>query len=153
MIVVKGWACALEVETGRADVRQVVTMPARWGMLHDPDGTTRSKCEVFFAPFRELRRPAPDAMVSSRTRRYLGEHYAARLVEVDLPRAGWKEEGKVTMIWYTRAGNRGKHASNERYVHPFRSWAGAVRLARSGHVRRITLGAFCVIDDRGFVFP
>ena len=57
------------------------------------------------------------------------------------------------MIWYTRTGDRGVDSRNERYVHPFRSWGGKVLLARSGEIRRITLGAFSVLDDRGFVFP
>jgi hypothetical protein len=151
MMVVKGTRVELELKDERRIV--IMKLPPKWGMIHDPDGATRSKCEVFFAPFEELRKAAPDDMISARTKRYLGDTYDARLVKVDLPTGGWREEAIVSVIWYTRAGARGNRARNERYVHPFRAWAGAVRLSRSGDVRRITLGSFCVIDDRGFVFP
>ena len=150
MMIVKGTRVELERLDG-----SILKIPARYGMLHDPEGAQRARCEVFFAPFTELRR-VPET-VTPAAKRYLGDNYEARLVRTDIPRSGWVDAGLVKTIWYTRNGNRGKHRPNEDFVHPFRSpipfRKNPVPLSRSGRVYRISLGTGCVIDDRGFVFP
>ena len=150
MMVVKGTHVALKRGDG-----SVLELPARYGMLHDPEGAVRKRCEVFFAPFSEVRREPPE--LSAAARRYLGDHYEVRLVRTDIPKSGWVDKGLVTTIWYRRNGNRGKYKANEDFVHPFRSPIPFVKkpvmLSKSGRVYRIDLGTGAVIDDRGFVFP
>jgi hypothetical protein len=149
-MVVKATHVELELASGRT-----VVLPTRYGMLHDPDAEVRPKCEVYLAPYTLLPGPAP--ALSRKARRYLGDHYEGRPARTSLPAAGWRPEGEVRTIWYRRAGNRGHARPREDYAHGFRErftfWRTPVVLERSGTVRRLNLGRFCVIDDRGFVFP
>jgi hypothetical protein len=150
MIVVKATHVVFE-----RDDRTKLTIPASYGMLHDPEGESRPKCEVYFAPYTILRREPPT--LSAAARRYLGANYDARLARTDLPIAGWSEVGMVRTIWYKRNGERGVARPREDFVHPFRTvipfWRKSLLLEKSGRAYRLSLGAFCSIDDRGFVFP
>lgn len=150
MIVVKG----THVEFERED-RTVLKLPATYGMLHDPEGADRPKCEVFFAPYVLLKGDPPD--LSRAARAYLGENYDARPARTDLPVTEYADLCLVRTIWYVRNGDRGVRGSNERFVHPFRTripfWKKSLPLSKNGRSYRLVLGPYCTIDDRGFVFP
>ena len=144
MIIVKGD----EVSFVRADSARAIRLPATYKMVHDPDGESLPKCEVYFGPVTMTR---AKAKMTSAASQYLGRKYEGRLARLNPPSGGWKPAAQVSMIHYRRWGHRGVDGPREMFKHPFKG--SPLTLERSGRFYRIALGRICFLDDRGFVFP
>ena len=143
-VLVKGTHVWFVTDTGGK-----VRMPTSYGMCHDPEGTDRARCEVFFCAFR---RTGKVAELTRKARNYLGPDYVGHVTKIDVPRDGWHEVARVKTIRYRRWGDVGIRSANEEFRHEFRS--APLPLSKSGRCYRIELGAvFCLLDDRGFIFP
>lgn len=138
-IIVKGSHVVFRMEDG-----SMKRLPPLYGVIHDPEGTSLPKCEVFFGPFRMTKKPIEKTW---RARHYFGKDYDAHAAVVDVPRAGWNPVGRVTeILLYWRPGK-----DEDLYKHPFRS--APQPLEKSGHFYRLVFPGNCVYDDRGIVFP
>jgi len=140
-IVIKGSRVVFILSDGRK-----VRLPPSYGIIHDPEGTSFSKCEVFFGPYRKTRRVAESP--SRKARQYFGPKYTPKEAIVDVPKGPWKSVGEVVEILYERT--KGSQYAGK-YFHPFKSFAP--ELSKSGRHYRLALRNGCIVDDRGFVFP
>lgn len=137
MIVVKGDRVAFGIEGGGRK-----KIPARYGIIHDPEGKDLPRCEVFFGPYRVV---AGRPEISRAAHKYFRDGYVPKCVTVDVPTGPWEPAAQVTHIYYFRRGMiRGG------FNHPFRR---GVELSKCGSWYRLALKNGCIVDDRGFVFP
>jgi hypothetical protein len=131
---------AFDMEDGRR-----LKLPSKYGTIHDQDGTILPKCDVFFGPWKKTQHPAE---MSRNQRRYFGADHQAKLAKLPkIPIDGWKEIGKVVMIYYVRRGVRAPGG----FHHPFKSRQPT--LFKNGRFYKLSLGSGCIVDDRGYVFP
>jgi hypothetical protein len=124
---------------------KLISLPAAYGMFHDPSGRDLPKCTLFFGPWKKTNRPV-DASLSHR--RYLGSKGPLKLAIIpEIPRDGWEQVAKVVKIFYKRRGTRAPYG----FYHPFKG--KPLSLSRSGRFYRLSLGGGCMVDDRGISFP
>lgn len=121
-------------------------LPAKYGTIRDEGGVVLPKCDVFFGPFRVTRKKVE---MSRSHRRYFGSDYEGSLATLPkIPREGWKVIGKVSKIFYLR---RGKYAPGG-FHHTFDA-SHQPTLSKNGKFLKLSLGAGCIVDARGYVFP
>jgi hypothetical protein len=137
-----------------------VSAPRGTSMLHDPKGTKWGKCSLLFAGFTPGEREPTDAEAEGEPRYYLGKQHKMMVGRVELPPralSSWEKIGRVKQIFYTRLGSKAPGY----YKHPF-GVRTALMLWRKGKMpvlykrgscMRLELGADCLLDDRGIVFP
>ena len=142
MILIKGDALIFQTDTGR-----MIDLPTKSGIIHDPDGEDRPKCEVFFGPYRILRQ-RPTGTTRAATK-YFGSRYKPAMATVDLPKGPWEPIAKVVKIFYKRGLRGADHAGG--FHHPFARTP--LTLSKCGRYWRLSLPQGCIVDDRGFVFP
>ncbi len=140
-IIIKGSKVVFILSSGRR-----VRLPPSYGIIHDPDGKSLPRCEVFFGPYRKTKRVANDP--SRKARQYFGTNYVPREATVAVPDGPWQPVGEVDEILYERTKGS-KYAA--KYFHPFKKFSP--ELSRSGRYYRLALKNGCIVDDRGFVFP
>lgn len=153
MIYVKGDHVAFEMEDGRTIVPR-----ASAGMMQDPEGKSWPVCSVIVGPYEKTSKPLEHNATSAH---YYGADYRLRGCRVHLPPrslGGWRDQGRVSVIYYVRSGNRAPPRAIAR--HRFGAGWEAIfigsRLATlyaRGPWHRLELGTGCVVDDRGFVVP
>jgi hypothetical protein len=126
-----------------------IYLPAHYATFHDQSGEVLPKCDVFFGPYRK--HPGKASMGRSHSR-YFGSKHKAELANIgDIPIDGWRPIGKVEQIFYVRRGKRAPGG----FHHPYQSKQPTLYEIYD-HGRRIyklSLGAGCLVDDRGFVYP
>jgi hypothetical protein len=146
-IVVKGDRVlfATRADAPLQPTRDCLRLPARYGIIHDPDGTDLRRCTVYFGPYRTI---GGKPTLTRAARAYFGPHYAAKPIAVNPPGddARWTSVAPVYVIFYRRKGFRAGG-----YHHPFRR--APLTLEKSGPFYRLYLPGTCIVDDRGFVFP
>lgn len=144
MLTAKGYRVAFEV-AGR-----IVKAPARYAILHDPEGKAWPRCSVLVALFQRGGGHVEDADAE----RYFG--YPPREGSYFTPPhalSEWKRVGEVSRIDYWRPGEyEGK------WFHPFKDggWVFKAKLPvlyRRGRLLRLELHDGCVLSWRGFQWP
>jgi hypothetical protein len=123
---------------------KVISLPAAYGIIHDPEGEHFDRCECFFGPYKSTQRKVE---MTSKAKAYMGPSYPARFAVVDVPRGPWNSVGEVAQIFYRRPGRY-----SGKYFHPFKD-GYAPTLSKCGRFYRLSLPGGCIVDDRGFVFP
>jgi hypothetical protein len=149
MSVSKPPSPSIRVEANRVKFEssdgKLISLPAAYGMFHDPSGRDLPKCTLYFGPWKRTNRPV-DANLSHR--RYLGSKGPLKLAIIpEIPRDGWEQVAKVVKIFYKRRGTRAPHG----FYHPFKG--KPLTLSKNGRFYRLTLGGGCLVDDRGISFP
>jgi hypothetical protein len=145
----KPTSSSIQIESNRVAFEmsdgKILKLPAGYGTIHDPDGTLLPKCDVFFGPFKKTGRKAE---MTRSQRRYFGSDYKAKLATLpNIPREGWKPlKTKVVQIFYVRRGTRAPGG----FHHPFKR---GLTLSKNGRLYKLSAGAGCLIDDRGYVYP
>ena len=147
MLLAKGWAVALTLESGRK-----VRGAHGAALLHDESGRDWPKCSGLVMPVRKTKRPLSD----SNAKRYFGNEYNVREAVVTLPTqqlSAWDLIGHVTQIDYSRLGQY-----EDDFYHPFSRtgwiWKSPYpRLYRLDRKLRLDLGSGCVWNWRGIVTP
>jgi hypothetical protein len=142
MIVIKGSHVRFELADG-----SIVHPPASFGMIHDPDGETLSKCDVYVGPYKKGRKEVP---LTRHARSYFGRSYVTRSANVDVPGGPWNPVGDVVQIFYRRPATTqtAKHRGN--YFHKMKKPVG---LSKCRSFYRLELPDGCIVNERGFVFP
>lgn len=141
MIRIKGTHIKFEMVSGK-----LIALPSSFGIMHDPEGRDIPRCAVHFGPYT---RTGSKVEPTSADRAYFGDDYRPDQVVVDLPEGAWNPIGEVVQIFYRR---RGKFEGN--YRHSFKRVAKPTLLKHaSKKFYKFEMTSFCIIDDRGFVFP
>lgn len=143
MILVKGDRVQFLTTDGN-----MIVLPSSAGIIHDPEGEERPRCEVFFGPYK-LQRKRPVPRITRAAVKYYGRHYQPTVALIDLPHGPWRPIAHVTKIFYKRGLRGAQHAGG--FHHPFAR--APLTLEKSGKFYRLSLPGGCIVDDRGFVFP
>jgi hypothetical protein len=139
MILIKGKEVRCEMSDG-----SIFHPPARYGLIHDPDGKQLPKCYVFIGPYKTSKKPVE---MTSDAKSYFGSDYKPTGAVVDVPDGDWHPMGDVVQIFYKREGKyKGK------YFHLFAKRTTVV-LSRCKSHFRLELPSGCIVNWRGFVYP
>jgi hypothetical protein len=146
VIYVKGSHIKFELVSG-----EILSLPKSFGIIHDQEGQDIPRCEVYFGPFKVIGR---DAGLTPAARAYFGDAYHPDRVSVDLPEGSWNPISEVVQIFYRRPSGVRVAKHTGKYHHPFKKVARPT-LLKAAHERfyKFEMTSFCIIDDRGFVFP
>jgi hypothetical protein len=129
--------------------------PAGYGIIHDPDGESLPKCDVFIGPFKKSRRPAE---MTRAAKAYFGSKYPGLQGSVNVPIDGpWTPIGETNQIWYRRGVDGRPALAKAPYYHPFYKRG---RKAKALILHRgprgflwLSLPSGCILNERGFVWP
>lgn len=124
---------------------RLVRPPPSFRTLHDPEGKGLPKCDVYFAPVKQT---GQKVSMGRSGRRYFGKETGTISILPKLKAGSWKVVGKVAVIYYVRLGKRARGGFN----HPFKSRQPTLSKSSQGYYK-LSLGAGCLVDDRGYVFP
>jgi hypothetical protein len=122
VIRVKGSHVSFEMSDGKR-----VSLPQKYGILHDAEGTHFRPCDVTFGPYTRERAHV-DLSKDALSKEYFGGDYDARKAKIPLPPkdAIWVKDGEVVQIFYRREGRY-----EGSYYHPFNKSEGLLSLFKS----------------------
>jgi hypothetical protein len=126
---------------------QLIALPDKYFMVHDPLGEEERTCDVFVHPPVKgtYAEEGLDSGLVRQAKDYYGRGHRPRYARLDLSGRRWNRLYSVDRIEYRRPGEYA-----DAYFHPYEV---PVTLFRSGRVYRLALPDGCVLDSHGFVKP
>jgi hypothetical protein len=145
VIYIKGDHVKFETPDG-----SVITLNPRYGIIHDPEGSSLNRCAVYFGPYKATKQKVE---LDRTGKKYFGPNYTGLRVFVDVPEGPWNSVSEVVKIFYRRPAANRVAIYKGKYFHPYKKLGKPLLLQRSGSYFKVQAPTGCIINWRGFVFP